>query len=518
MVAILSRTHQRIILPDISQTRAVFPHAKRLVLPTGPSLVLPHDSENTRVARNFGFDIISPAEAYYGFSGGKPYAAQADTVGLLTMHERAFVLNGMGTGKTRCALWAYDYLRQRGESKRMLVVAPLSTLQRTWAREVFMATPHLTAAVLHGSKAQRLKTLATPADIYIINHDGIATVFDQLVARTDIDVVVLDELAVYRNASTSRWRLMTKLLAKKPRAWGMTGSPTPNEPTDAWAQAKLIAPGNVNITRTAFRDEVMLKVSAFKYVPKEGSAARAHRLMQPAVRYTLDDVVELPDVMFENIDVPLGSRQQQVYDAMRAKCFVQFQQGEVNAVNSAVMTSKLLQIAMGWVYTTDKGVIGLDNEARIEALIDRIESTDRKVIVFAPFIHALEGLQTALKKAGHDFPIVSGDVSKNQRDQIFAQFQGASNMRGIVAHPQCMAHGLTLTEASTVAWFGPFPSLEIFDQANARITRIGQKHKQQILMFGGTKVENHLYARLREKQRVQSVLLDLFAEQTQGKK
>ena len=514
MSAILSTKHQKILIPHTPQTQRALPNAVQAALPTGSYLVIPHDSDGTRIARNFGFPIKSPVETYYEFCGNTPYASQADTVGMLTLEPRAFVLNGMGTGKTRCPIWAFDWLRRIRQATRMLVVAPLSTLKRTWEREVFMVAPHLRAISVHGTKAQRLAALEKDADIYIINHNGVATVFNELLLRKDIDVVTLDELAVYRNASTTLWKNMFKISIAKPRVWGMTGSPTPNGPTDAWAQAKLVVPNNVGVSRTAFRDEVMLKISNFKFVPKTGSAAKAYQLMQPAVRYTLDDVEELPDVVFERIDVPLGAEQTRVYNAMRDKCYVAFQQGEVNAVNSAVMTSKLLQIAQGWVYTTDRGVIGLDNDERIAALVERIEATDRKVIIFAPYIHALDGLQQALAKAGHNFPIVSGAVSKNKRDAIFTQFQAAVNLRGIVAHPQCMAHGLTLTEASTIAWFGPYPSLEVFDQANARIRRIGQKHRQQVLMFGGTKVENEIYNRLRVKQRVQSVLLDMFADQT----
>jgi len=141
-------------------------------------------------------------------------------------------------------------------------------------------------------------------------------------------------------------------------------------------------------------------------------------------------------------------------------------------------------------------------------------STDRKVIVFVPFVHALDGIRKRLDDEGMDVATVSGATPKSDRDQLFNVFQNTSKVRVLVAHPQCMSHGLTLTAADTIIWFAPTTSLEIFEQANARIRRVGQKHKQQILMFQSTKAERQMYARLRAKQKVQNTLLEMFSDAT----
>lgn len=516
--AIVRPTHKRFVAPWMDGMAQVGNGVLPAMWQGRKWMAIPHDETHVRLAKNFGIVAPAPILSYYDWNGGRPYQAQRETAAMLTLEPRAYVLNDMGTGKTRSVLWAYDWLRRQGKAGRLLVVAPLSTLSNTWLREVIENMAYYKVNVVYGSKERRLKMLAQPADIYIINHDGIQTVLPELVARQDIDTVVIDELAVYRNPTSKRFKKMRVLLAAKPRAWGLTGSPTPNAPTDAWAQVKLLTPSNVSNSFVSFRDQTMLKVSNFKWIPKPSALATVQSIMQPAVRYTLEDVVELPEVVVRNIDVPLGPAQQDAYTKLERHLTAMFDAGEVTAVNAGVLMNKLLQIATGWVYTNARGVIALDNDERLETLADLIESSDRKVLVFTPFIHSLDGISAYLTKEGIANHTVSGETVKKDRDAIFSEFQNRTIADGapkcIVAHPQCMAHGLTLNTADTIVWFGPFASLETFEQANRRIRRIGQMFKQQIFLIGGTKVEKRLYSRLESRQKVQDTLLDMFRDGT----
>src|SRR5262249_34168329 len=157
-----------------------------------------------------------------------------------------------------------------------LVVAPLSTLQFVWAREIFNTLPSRRCAVLHGTRERRLERLADKdVDIFIINHDGPKTILpeiEKLVASGDIDALILDELAVYRNGTADRTKTMKKLAARMKWVWGLTGSPIPHSPTDAWAQASIVTPGTVPKYFGRFRDQLMTKVNQFKYVPKTDAA------------------------------------------------------------------------------------------------------------------------------------------------------------------------------------------------------------------------------------------------------
>jgi SNF2 family DNA or RNA helicase len=478
-------------------------------------MILKHGIEETILLRNLGLDVPAPITSHYDWEGGTPFDSQKKTAELLTMNRRAYVLNGMGTGKTKSSLWAWRYLNRIGMANKLLVVAPLSTLNFTWAKEVFNTLEGIKVQVLHGDKAKRLKRLADlEADVYVINHDGLGVIENELKNRPDIDTIILDELAVYRNGTSNRTKLARKVVAKMNWAWGMTGSPTPNAPTDAWGQASVLTPNTVPKYFSRFREDVMFRITQFKWAAKEDAIEKVYEALQPAVRFTLDDVMELPELVERTIDIDMGPKQAKVYKQMEEHAFTAIANKEITAMNAGAVLSKLLQISTGYVYTREGETVSLDNDERLTALVDAVNSTDRKVIVFVPFVHALEGIAKRITAEGIDTRTVSGSTPKGERDNIFSLFQNTDKIRCICAHPQCMSHGLTLTAADTIIWFAPTTNLETFEQANARIRRIGQKHKQQILMFQATKAERQMYARLRAKQQVQNMLLDMFEEAT----
>jgi SNF2 family DNA or RNA helicase len=453
------------------------------------------------------------SQSNYDWCGGKPFDIQKKTVELLTEHPRAYVLNSMGTGKTKCALWAFDYLRRSTSCRRMLVVAPLSTLRFTWGREIFLTTPQYKFNVLHGTTEKRLKLLAEPTDIYIVNHDGLRIIADAVAKRPDIDVICIDELATYRNR-TKKTRIAEDLCRRKPIVWGMTGAPTPNAPTDAFQQAKIITPHTVPKYFGSFRDATMYRINQFKFAPRPGARETVLAALQPNVRFTLDDVMELPPFISRVTDVDMGPKQEQIYKAVKKDCYALLQQGKIKAANAGAVMSKLLQISLGWVYLDDKSVAQLDNEARNQALLDTVQAAERKVLVFVPFKHALRGIHNLLGKNAISNAMVSGDTPLKERDEIFRAFQFGDDPKVIEAHPECVSHGITLTAADTVIWYGPITSTEIYDQANARIRRVGQHSKQLFLHLQATKSERHIYNLLMRKITIQDELLKMLERES----
>jgi len=514
----VSARHKVIGVSPSPAVRTLFPNAKEVELDNSTLIVLPHGPDETFLLRKLGYDVPAPILTHYDWPyplNQPPFDAQKRTSALLTNNHRAYVLNDKGTGKTRALLWAWDYLRSNNMCGKLLVLAPLSTLQFTWAREVFATLPHRKCVVLHGNKEKRIARLNDPeAEIFILNHDGIGVLFDELENRTDIDVMGIDELAVFRNPAAQRVKKVRKLAARFKWVWGMSGAPIPNSPTDAWAQATIITPHTVPKHFARFRDELMLRITQFKWAAKPDAVERAFAALQPAVRFTLDEVAELPECVERYLDVELGPKQRKVYKELADTCFAAVQNQEITAANAGACMSKLLQVSTGWVYTSDGKTVPLDNNERITALIDEINSTDRKCLVFVPFKHALAGISKALTDEGIDHAVVSGDTPPTSRAEIFNLFQNTDKYRVIAAHPQCLAHGLTLTAADTIIWFAPVTSLEIYDQANARIRRVGQKHKQLVLHLQGTPVERRIYAMLAKKQKVQESLLALFEAAT----
>lgn len=452
------------------------------------------------------------SESGYDWAGGTPFHIQEKTVELLTENPRCFVLNSQGTGKTKAALWSFDYLQRLRVVKRMLVVAPLSTLNFTWAREIFTTIPRLKYVVLHASsKTKRLKLLHQPADVYITNHDGLKLMEKEIIARTDIDVLCLDEIAVFRNR-TKRTAVAQNIARTKSVVWGMTGAPMPNAPTDVYQQAKIICPQNVPKYFSNFRELTMVRINQFKWAPRKGATEVALRALSPNVRYSLDDITELPPFISRRQDIEIGSKQTKVYNDVRRASYTMIEKGEIKAANAGAVMSKLLQISLGWVYMSDGSTAKLDEDERTQALIDIIEANERKLLVFVPFKHVLAGVSDALTKADITNVTMSGDTPFRERDVIFGKFQNSVEPKVLVAHPQCLAHGVTLTAADTIVWYAPITSAEIYAQANARIRRVGQQHKQLFLHLQATPVEKHVYHLLINKIDGQEDLLKLLEQ------
>jgi len=504
-----------VVIPYRADVAAIARHGFAFDYEGHPCFAVPLGEHESRLLRNLGIDVPAPISAVYNWPGpAKPFEAQRKTAELMTLYERAYVLNGMGTGKTRAALWALDYMMREGMIQKALVLAPLSTLHFVWKREAFVTLPSRHVVVVHGTAAKRKLALAEEADIYVMNHDGLRTMYDHLLERPDIDCLVIDELAVFRNGQATRTKLAAKLSQRMKRVYGLTGSPIPNGPTDAWAQARIVTPATTPRSYRFFEDEVTTKISAFKRIPKQDAIDKVYNLLQPSVRFTLDDVVELPETVELPKEVALSAAQKRAYDRMRLDLTMALKEGQVTAVNEGVLLQKLLQISCGWVYTSEGTVGDLEPTERLEAVLDHVQGTQRKAIVFAPFVHTVEKLASYLRDHGFDPHVIHGGTPKSQRDEAFQQFQYGPEHRPIVAHPGTMAHGLTLTAADTIIWAGPVPNLETWEQANARITRIGQKHKQLVVYLHATPAERKVYKRLREKQQLQGALLEMLQEGT----
>lgn len=455
---------------------------------------------------------------YYDWPGRfKPFAAQVETSSFLSMHDRGLCLNSMGLGKTISALWGYDYLRKSKEVHKVLVVCPLSTMERTWADEVFKTFPHLDAVVVYGSRERRRKLLAQDAHIYIINTDGLKTVKDELAERPDIDLVIVDEIAMFRNAGTDRWKALNEVCNKQSprRVWGLTGMPTPNAPTDAWAQCRIVSPDHPAVPKyfNKFRDRVMRQVSRFKWVPRDDAMDAVKEIMQPAIRYALDDCVDLPPQIHESRDVEMTTEQKVAYKDMLSKLKAEYAGGQILAVNEAVKANKLIQIACGVAYGKDGGEVILPAKPRMDVLKEVIEQAEGKIIIFVPLTGVLK---TVAKELDATWPgiveIVHGETPKAERDRIFGAFQNHKTPHIIVANPGVMSHGLTLTAATNIVWFAPVHSNDITEQANARVRRPGQTRTTVITQIAGSDIERRIYERLRTKEKLQGLLLELLEE------
>ena len=490
------------------------PSAKPYKVRGIPLVIAPHRLDEVKVLNNLGIKAPSPILHYYDWPGEfTPFDHQKQTAAFLTLNQRGLVLNDIGTGKTQSALWAADYLIKTKKVKKVLILSPLSTLERVWGDGIFTGLTHRKFVVLHGTAAKRLKLLEKEVDFYICNHDGFPIIAEKAVGM--FDLIIVDEAAILRNPSTRRFKIFRKWLDRNTdaRLWLMTGTPTPNDPTDAWALAKLVGSPNLTSTFTAFREQVMMKVGQWKYVPRPESVEKVMHVLQPAVRYRRDECVDLPDTVIQTRQVDLTPIQKKYYAQMLRHFVSEAAQGTITAVNEAVKVQKLIQIACGVAYGDDGQNIEVDCSPRVNLVKEVIEEAGEKVIVFVPLTGTLHMLERELSKHW-SVGVVNGQVSTSQRNKIFQDFQHSKHPHVLIAHPGTMAHGLTLTTASTIVWYGPVNSNETYEQANGRIERIGKKHVSNVIHIEATDLEHRAFQRLQNKQKMQGLLLDLIQEQS----
>jgi SNF2 family DNA or RNA helicase len=501
-------------LQNPAKVTSVIPTAKVVTIRGQRITVVPHRVEEVRVLANIGIKAPSPIYYNYDWPGRyTPYDHQKKTSGFLTMFAKAIVLNQIGTGKTNSALWAADFLMREGIIKKVLIISPLSTLERVWGDTIFMDFHHRTFKILHGTKAKRLKLVNEEADFYVVNHAGFPIVSDELMGK--VDLIIVDEATEYRNAQTKRFKHFRKWLDRNPQVflWLMTGTPTPNEPTDAWALARLIDSAHLTKTFTGFKDLTMRKLGMYRWIPKAEAPEIVKHVLQPSVCFSREDCLDLPDTVVQQRQVDLTAEQKKLYSAMMKQFTSEAATGTIHAVNEAAKVGKLVQIACGVAYGDQGKLIEIDCKPRIALVEELIEQAGEKVIIFVPLTGTLNMLVTRLSKRW-SVAYVDGSVSSGKRNKIFQDFQEAEHPEVLIAHPGTMAHGLTLTSASTIIWYGPINSNDQYVQANGRVERIGKRTVSNVIQIVSTPLEEKMYKRLENKQKLQGLLLDLIQQET----
>jgi SNF2 family DNA or RNA helicase len=365
--------------------------------------------------------------------------------------------------------------------------------------------------VAYGSKEKRIKIINSDAEFVIINFDGV-NIVEKEIADANFDMVVVDEANAYKTASTARWKSLNKIVKPNTWLWMLTGTPASQSPLDAYGLAKLLSPSAAPRSFTLYRDQVMNKITAFKWAPKKEAQQIVNSLLQPAIRFTKDQCLDLPDLLYTEREVPLTTQQIKYYEKLRKVMAMQAAGEEVTAVNAAAKLNKLLQIACGAVYSDTGEVVSFDSANRMSVLKEVIEESSHKVLVFVPFRHTIEILYEELRKDGISVEVIHGGVSAGKRTDIFKRFQETDDPRVLVIQPQAASHGVTLHAANTVVWWAPITSYETYAQANARVHRAGQKNKCLVVKLQGSPVESKLYRALESKEEAQFSLMELYRE------
>lgn len=498
--------------PDPFMVRELIPKSK--TLDHGEfNVAVQHTPDTTKMLKNLGFEAPSPLQTYYRWPGKyKPFAHQRVMAEFLTTHKKAFNLSEMGVGKSAAALWAADYLMEIGKVRKVLVLTPLSTVERVWKNDIFDVLMHRVAVVVHGSREQREKALNSSADFYILNHDGVAIswIVDYIRKRPDIDLVIIDEASMFRNHATKKYKSLQRMLRDDMRLWLLTGTPCPNAPTDAWALAKLVSPSRVPNFFGAFKRQTMAQVTQFKWMPRPDAYNTAYEAMQPAVRFKKADCLDLPPVMIEDRECGLTKEQNDAFFDMRTLMQTEAKDHQITAVNAADKINKIRQILCGAVKDPQTDTyVTLPHGPRTQVLLESIEQAAAKVIVVVPFKGIINELAKEVEKH-YSVAVLNGDVSPKMRDKIIRAFKETPDPHVLLCHPKVMAHGLNLTEADMLIFYAPIYSNDEFQQVTERFNRSGQTRKMTIIRIAAHPVEWKIYKMVDTKKVTQDSILSLY--------
>jgi len=428
------------------------------------------------------------------------------------MNDKAFCFNEQGTGKTASVIWAVDYMLTQKALKRVLIICPLSIMKSAWQEDLFKFAMHRSCSVAYGSAKQRIKVLEANSEFVVINFDGLGVVEDAII-NGGFDLIVVDEANAYKNTQTNRWKTLNRIVkALDAKLWMLTGTPAAQSPLDAYGLAKLVNPDNTPRFIGQFRDSVMYKVSHFKWAQKVQAEHIVHNVLQPAIRFEKKDCLDLPDVTHVFRDAPLTPMQRSYYNMLKSNMAFKAAGESITSVNAAVNINKLLQISGGAVYSDDGEVIEFDVSNRLKVILEVIEESSNKVLVFVPFTHTIDLLRDALTKAKITCDVINGKVPVSRRSEIVTNFQNQPEPRVLIIQPQAASHGLTLTAADTIIWYAPVTSVETYLQANARINRPGQKNAMTIVHIKGSPVEERLYTMLQNNITNHEKVIELYRE------
>jgi SNF2 family DNA or RNA helicase len=476
----------------------------------------PHDYQTTQTLRAFGLAVDSPMmHGDFEFRGSfKPFRHQRMTSSFLSLNRRAFCFNDLGTGKTASCIWAAEYLRSKGLIRRVLVLAPLTTLRDVWEREIANCAPGVRAEVMRGGSSVCRAIIESPSPWLILNHDGIKSRYGMLMNDSTIDLVICDESTAFKTPSSDRTKKFLQYVSARNKwLWALTGTPMAKLPTDVYTTAKLVCPDKVPPSFRAFEDMTCIKIGLHKVVPKKGAVDSVMEILSPAIRFNKRECIDLPPVTFNDRKVELSEEQAKLVKDLQIRFRAEVGGRKVDALTAATQMTKVLQVLQGGIITdTEKQegqIVGAPQ--RITALREIIDASNSKTLIFAPYRLSIRYLMAELEK-DYGARFMDGSVGERHRADLLRDFEHDPQFQVFIAHPKTAAHGLTLTAASTIAWWGPVFSAEEYQQANNRIDRPGQRHHMSIYNLYAHPVEQKFYRALGERMDLQALLLNAVSE------
>ncbi len=436
-----------------------------------------------------------------------PHNYQRYATDFIINHPVSAVLLEMGLGKSVISLSAINELMlDYFDVSRTLVIAPLRVANSTWPNEIkkWDHLKHLNYSVVIGSEKERLDALGKPAHIYLINRENV----DWLITKSGIpwkfDMVVIDELSSFKSYQAKRFKSLLKVRPKLKRIVGLTGTPSSNGLMDLWAEFRLLDMGErlgryITYYRQNFfvpdkRNQQMI----FSYKPKDGAEKKIYSLISDiTISMKSKDFLKMPECVMNEVIVTLSDKEQKLYDSLKQDMVLSLEENEIDAINAAALSNKLLQMSNGAVYNNDKESLHI-HDRKLDALEDLIEGANGKPVLVAYwFKHDLEKIKDRF------------DVREIKSAKDISDWNEGKIPVALI-HPASAGHGLNLQAGgSTLIWFGLTWSLELYQQTNARLYRQGQDSTVVIhhILTKGT-IDEDVMKALKAKEKIQDALID----------
>lgn len=443
-----------------------------------------------------------------------PYPHQRDGIHWILARRACALLWGMGTGKTVTTLTAINLiLNDLLEDGPVLVIAPKRVAENTWSKECskWEHLRHLRVCKIMGTAKQRIAAVHSIfegpfADLYVVNRENVVWLVETLGNRWPFPIVVIDELSSFKSAQAKRWKALRRVRGRIRRLIGLTGTPRPNGLEDLWPEVYLLDQGErLGRTLGTFRTRYLVPEKmnghiVYSYRPKEGAEAEVYdRLADICMSIRKEDVLKLPGQIYEDIELnapaALLKRYKQFERDKVMECLGE--DGEIVAGSAAALTNKLLQFANGAIYDQDGEVHHL-HDIKLDALEEMLEEAGGDpVLVLYAYKHDRDRIRERITCRELDTP---EDIDAWNRGEIPVA----------LAHPASIGHGLNLQDGGhIIIWYGLTWSLELYQQANERLNRPGQKNVCRVyhLILKGTHDERVLQS-LKNKDKGQAAAIE----------
>lgn len=425
-------------------------------------------------------------------------------------HEGCGLLLDMGLGKTISTLTAVEELMyDRFEIQKVLIIAPKKVAEVTWTGEIekWEHVKHLKLSLVLGLEKERKQALWQKADIYVINRENVAWLVSYYGKSFPFDMVVIDELSSFKNQNSIRFKSLKKVRPKIKRVVGLTGTPSPNGLIDLWSQMYLLDMGErLGKTIGMYRNQYFHAGRSEGHIVYEYELNKGcddiiyEKISDICISMKAEDYLELPEKVIRDVSIQLPSKVQKMYDDFEQEQVLQLLDTEITAVNAAALTIKLLQYAGGAIYDEEQEVHEV-HDAKLDALEELVESLNgNTVLIFYTYKHELSRIKKRLKSLN----------PRELKDSKDIEEWNAGKIQVILAHPASAGHGLNLQKGGrNIVWFSTPWSLELYQQANARLYRQGQDKPVMIFRLVAKKTHDiRVIGALKRKSTGQEALME----------